>query len=130
MTVTLENALENCRSTTGESLAAFIRKLTADAYEGPERRAEIRHPLLLAVQAQAIDAQGVRIGAPISGISRDLSASGISILTTTPIDGRFVLLRLARKEVGTIDVMLKVLRSSPIGPFFETGGRFVAESAG
>ncbi len=101
-----------------------------DAYEGPERRCGLRHPLLVSVQAQAIDAQGVRIGAPISGISRDLSASGISILTTTPISGRFVLLRLTRKDVGTMDVMLEVLRSRPIGPFFETAGRFVAEPIG
>jgi hypothetical protein len=127
MTATLASTLENLRSTNGEQLANFIRDLTADAYEGPDRRIEQRYPLLVSVQAQAIDADGNRTGVPISGISRDLSASGISILTVTPIAGRRVALRMSRKDVGMIEILLDVVRSRAIGPFFETAGRFIAD---
>ncbi len=36
MTTTLASAVDDCRSTDGEPLAEFIRKLTAEAYDGPE----------------------------------------------------------------------------------------------
>jgi hypothetical protein len=128
MTVTHGNALENRCSTAGEPLVEFIRKLTADAFDGPERRSEPRHALLVSIQAQVVDANGRRIGSPISGISRDLSASGISILTAGPINGQFLQIQLTRKEVGTIELTMEVLRSRPIGPFIETAGRFLPTS--
>ena len=127
MTATFASGLKNRHSADDEQLAEFVRALTADGYEGPERRSEPRHPLLVSVEAQAIDADGQPIGEAVSGISRDLSASGISILTATPIVGGFLWIRLTRKEIGTIEAVLEVVRIRTIGPFFETAGRFIVE---
>jgi hypothetical protein len=108
-----------------DELVAFARRqiVNATLYKGDERRGEGRHHMLLPIRAVAVDQANRPTGEPFDLVSRDISASGISLVHTETIrDERMAIqLRIAGE---TVNVVIDVVWSEPLGPFYGAGGEF------
>ncbi|HVC95300.1 MAG TPA: hypothetical protein VND64_16510, partial [Pirellulales bacterium] len=58
-------------------------------------------------------------------IVRNVSATGIGVLSTTPVNSPYLAIELATDGGETLHVAIEVRRCQPIGPCFDVGGRFV-----
>lgn len=97
--------------------------VNATMYKGNERRFEGRHHLLLPVRAIPVDANNAPVGESFDLITRDIAASAISLLHTDPIDAHRLALQL-RIAGETVNVVIDIVWSEPMGPFYGAGGEF------
>jgi hypothetical protein len=106
-------------------LVDFARRqiVNATLYKGDERRNEGRHHIMLPVRAVPVDSYNRPIGDEFDLITRDISATAISLLDTAQIvDGRLAIqLRIAGEDVN---VVIDVVWTEPLGPFYGAGGEF------
>jgi hypothetical protein len=93
-------------------------------YRGDERRSEERHPMILPVRAVAVDDNGNPTGDPFDLITRDVSATSIGLIHTDLVtaDDLAIELKLAGAQV---DMMIHVMWSGEMGPFFGVAGKYV-----
>ena len=108
-----------------KELVDFARRqiVNATLYKGDERRNEGRHHMMLPVRAVAIDANNHSTGETFDLITRDVSASAVSLFHSEKIvDKRLAIqLRIAGEEVN---VVIDVVWSEPLGPFYGASGEF------
>ena len=87
-------------------LVAFVEKeiRRARPYGGLERRSDKRYLVAMPVVVQPVDEQSNAIGLPFVAVTRDISASGIGLVHTKPIEQGMVALRLSfeGKEVELV----------------------------
>lgn len=106
-------------------LVAFARRQIVNAvlYRGDERRRRDRHHMMLPVRAVPVDKYNRPCGQPFDLITRDISATSISLLHTEEItDERLGLqFRIAGDDVN---VVIDIVWSEPLGPFYGAGGEF------
>jgi hypothetical protein len=101
-----------------------IRK--ARPYKGLERRSDKRYLRAMPVLVQPVDEQSNAVGLPFVAMTRDISASGIGLVHTEPIEHEMVALRMSfpGKEV---DLVATVVWCRSLGPFYYAGANFVSK---
>ena len=112
-------------------LVEFTRRqiVNATMYRGDEQRAEGRHLMMLPVRAVEVNENHAAIGEPFDLITRDLSASAIGLVHTDPIDGERLALNF--HIAGTdVNVVVNLIWSRPMGPFYGAAGKFVTKLNG
>ena len=110
------------------SLVAFVAKLLAEEYEGPQRRASRRLPVVVPVVAMPLDDNFRPRGTTFAAITRDLSTTGISLISTRAAGSRFLAVELVTPAGQKIQVVLQVLRCNTISRFYEIAGQLVART--
>ena len=108
-----------------QELVDFARRqiVNATMYKSDERRLEGRHHILLPVRAIPVDANNDPTGDSFEMITRDIAVSAISLLHTDQIDDPRLALQL-RIAGETVNVVVDVVWSEPLGPFYGAGGEF------
>jgi hypothetical protein len=108
-----------------KELVDFARRQIVNAIlnKGDERRDEGRHHMMLPVVAVPIDLDNQPAGAAFDLITRDISASAISLIHSEKIVGQrlAVQLRIARE---TVNIVIEIVWSEALGPFYGAGGEF------
>jgi hypothetical protein len=110
-----------------EALARFAQRTLAnqDGFNGHERRTEVRHSIAINVLAIPLDANFDKCGEPFVAVTRDISASGIAIFHNRDVAVKFLALEIADPWGNPLRLILNVLRTRPLGLFYEIAGRFV-----
>lgn len=114
--------------TLSQELVDFARRqlVNATLYRGndDDRRHEQRKPMMLPVIAVPVDEDNQPLGDPFELITRDVSPTSIGLLSDKRITRERLAIHLA--IAGTeINLVIVVLWSDPMGPFFGAGGRYV-----
>ena len=110
------------------SLVAYVTKLLAEEYEGPQRRASRRLPVVVPVVALPLDDDFRPSGTTFAAITRDLSTTGLRLFSTRIASSKFLAVELTPSSGQSIQVVLQVLRCKAIGRFYEIAGPFVART--
>ena len=108
-------------------IADLIQRLAPEQYEGPERRREERKSLVAVIPAIIVDEAYLPVGEQFTVVTRNISASGISLFHPTPIEARLIALELPGDDGPPTQVVVKVIHSRPVGHAQEIGGEFVAK---
>jgi hypothetical protein len=111
-----------------EILVRFADRTVANrntTYVGDERRSEPRHAVAIDVLAIPLDKKFKKCGDPFIAITRDLSSSGIAMFHNQHVTAKYLALEIIDAEGVRLRLVLSVLRSSPVGLFYEIGGRFI-----
>jgi len=109
-------------------LVSFVKRQLRDTHvpHGVDRRKEERLRILVPVLVQPMDEQYRPIETPFAVVSRDISEKGIGLVHTEPALGNLLALHfsLAGEDVN---VVVRVIWSKPVGPFYYSGCGFVAK---
>jgi hypothetical protein len=111
-------------------LVSFVKRRLRDGHfqRDVDCREEERHLMLVSVLAQPVDEQYRAMGKPFALVTRDISKKGIGLVHTEAITDNLlaVQMSLAGEEVNLV---VRLLWSKPLGPFYYLGGEFVAKLA-
>ncbi|HEV3004910.1 MAG TPA: PilZ domain-containing protein [Pirellulales bacterium] len=107
----------------------YIRRLASAGEPIIERRGAPRMAVTFAARAVMLDVAMQPAGDELTVIVRNISATGMGLLSNTRIDGPYLALELAADGGDTLLVTIAVRRCQPIGPCFDIGGRFVPRPA-
>jgi DNA-binding response OmpR family regulator len=127
-------ALFQTASTTSEppqGMVSYLERL-ADGVEGDgDRRQNARASLLATVTAIPLSPSLEPCGEPFKAAARDASAGGVSLLHTRAVTAEHLALRWPSlaSPGRKIDLVLRVQRCQPLGPFYEVAGEFVPRSS-
>jgi hypothetical protein len=104
------------------SLLQFVKRRVAqhEAYNGPERRLELRNLLVMPVVVQAVNAQLEPMGDAQAMVISDASSSGIGMVHEHPFGHTRILIHLSYPEDGKV-LAAEVRWSKPLGPFYHIG---------
>ncbi len=116
------------RSMTADEAGQFVQRLVHDKthYRGPERRRCPRYPLVVPVSVMPLDEQFHPTGTLYRAVTRNISASGVSILSQTQFQAKHLSLLLVNSSADYLEVVVRVARCGRIGPMHEFAGPFVA----
>ena len=105
----------------------FVDRLIHDKmhYRGPERRRCPRYPLAVSVSAIPLENQLQPAGSPFNALTRDLSASGLSMISDTRCEAKYLSLLLVNSPSDYLDVVIRVVRFRVVGPMYEYAGPFI-----
>lgn len=107
-------------------LVDFARRqfVNATLYKGDERRRENRHPMMLPVQVIPLNSRGEPIDDLFDVVTRDVSPTGIGLIHSELIMAEYLAIHLTL--AGTdVDMMIEVLWSGAMGPFYGAAGKYV-----
>jgi hypothetical protein len=104
------------------SLLQFVKRRVAqhEAYNGPERRSDLRCLLVMPVVVQAVDQTIQPIGDAQAMVISDVSPSGIGMVHEHPFGHTRIVIHLSYPEDGKI-LAAEVRWSKPLGPFYHIG---------
>ncbi len=104
----------------------FLERLECelDCYHGPDRRSESRRRLIVPVLAMPVDQSRKASGAVFQAITRDISDSGIGLLTIRSVTTPQLGLLFQARNADEMMVLVDVTRCRRIGIYYEVGGRF------
>lgn len=117
--------------TSKDEVVRLIREVVHEVRENcPEdRRADTRCPICVPIEVTVCDLQSHRNRCACTMVSKDVSATGMSILHTFPIRDRLLMVSFPQSQQHAEDrLVLEVTRRRPVGPLWEIAGRFVTES--
>jgi hypothetical protein len=118
----------NLRSPT-RGVIGYVRRLVESCKPFVERRGAPRLSVTFSARAVVLDETWKRAGDEFFVVVRDISVTGIGLLTSAPVDGPYLAIELAADCGETLLVTVAVLRCRPIGPCFDVGGEFVPRPA-
>ena len=97
--------------------------------QGPNRRAEARQAVSVALQGVQVDASYRPLGEAITFLTRDISTAGIGLLTSEAILEPYLLLDLPMREGRVFKVLARVIWQEPIGSgvFRKLGAEFIVK---
>jgi hypothetical protein len=78
---------------------------------------------MIGIPAMQLDDDLFPVGEEFMVISRNLSASGIAIVHTHPLEGKLAIL-IELPETGHVQLLLTIVRSKKVGLLYEMGGSF------
>jgi hypothetical protein len=110
------------------SLRAFVAKLLAGEYQGRQRRAAKRLPVVVPVAAMPLDDSFRPKGEAFAAVTGDLSTAGMRMFSTRAASSEFLGVELTTRSGQNIQVVLQVLRCNAIGRFYEIAGQLVART--
>jgi len=110
--------------TAPPELLDFARRIASGLGPSHDRRGHPRYHFTVAVDVQPLDEEYNPSGERFVAVTRDLSAVGLGLLHTKAVKAKFlrVTIQLADEDK---QLTIEVLRSEPIGRFWDVGGRFV-----
>jgi PilZ domain len=116
------------RSMTADEAGQFVQRLVHDKthYSGPERRHSPRYPLVVPVSVMPLDEQFRPAGTLYRAVTRNISGSGVSILSHTRFQAKYLSLLLVNSSADYLEVIVHVARYNMVGPMHEYAGPFVA----
>ena len=116
---------------TAEQIRTFVRDIEAIyLMDRPtnclvERRTVERTSVTLPVGITLLDENHQPQHYCYEAISRDISAKGIGLVTTSPISNRFVQLKIEPCRHEPFEVIAKVVYCNDLGYYFQIGCEFV-----
>ncbi len=96
----------------------------ARGFPGQDRRREPRYDVCLHVIAIPLDEQQAACGEPLVGVTWNISASGVAILTERRVQADCLAVEIGHPRGGVVRMILNVLRSRQLGNYFEVAGTF------
>jgi len=114
-----------------DEVVRLIREVVHEVRENcPEdRRADTRCPICVPVEVTACHPQSHKNRRACTMVSKDVSATGMSILNAASVRDRLLMVSFPQsKQHAEQCLVLEVTRRRPVGPLWEIGGRFVTES--
>ncbi len=111
-----------------KAIAVFIERLTSGVFAPEkERRKEPRYSVATIVEVQPLDEEFQSQGDVFQVVTRDISASGIGILDSRPVNCKYLAVQLTSPEGRQMQMVMEVLRCQPMGNIYDIGGKFVTE---
>jgi DNA-binding response OmpR family regulator len=110
-----------------QGMVSYLERL-GDGVDGDgDRRQSARASLLATVVAIPLTSTLEPCGEPFKAAARDASAGGVSLLHTRAVAAEHLALRWQSLAAPgrRIDVVLRVCRCQPLGPFYEVAGEFL-----
>jgi len=115
----------NLRQPT-EAIAKFIRKRLDDrSYEGHERRRAERYCIVAPAVAMPMDEMVQPAGEAFMVVMKDISTSGIALVSTRAVNTKFLALELCAASDENMQLLVHVLRCRIIHRFYEIAGQFL-----
>lgn len=111
-----------------DRIVAFVRRVAARSYRGPERRVRERHRVPLPVIAVPVTEDCEPVGEPFRTFTRDVSTGGVGLLHTRPVTSSHLALEIGLRDGSgaPLQVLVRVLRCRRINDhLFDIGGEFV-----
>ena len=102
-----------------------VRRLVSSYEPIIERRGAGCLSVTFSARAVALDDQLQPVGHEFSVVVQNVSATGLSLLSTTFDEGPYLAIELATDGGETLHLAVAVCRCQQIGPCFDIGGRFV-----
>ncbi|MBC8351239.1 MAG: PilZ domain-containing protein [Planctomycetes bacterium] len=88
-----------------------------------ELRRHPRRPMMMSIPVVLLDDDLFPVGQEFTVISRNLSASGIAIVHSIPLEGKLAVL-IELPVIGHVQLLLDIVRCTQVGDLFEMGGAF------
>ncbi len=107
-----------------DAVASLVAKLVSEESGEADRRAHVRHPLMMAIATVAVDDDVQPVAEPVTMITRDISSHGIGLIHTQPVDAKWIVIELPL-QTGTEQFVMEVVRCHPVDRFYDVGGRFI-----
>jgi hypothetical protein len=108
-----------------KAISELIARIAPKAYSGPEKRTVERFPFVAPVAVILLSDTMAPVGAPFMVLTRNISRSGIALVSTRPVNTEFCAVALPSAGEETIQFVVQVVRCRPLRSFYEIGGRFV-----
>ncbi len=110
-----------------DEVGEFIERLADEIeyYDGSERRTEARRRVVVPVMVMPVDDNFERTGNAFQAVTRDVSTSGISLLSTQDIDAEYLAVFLKTLSGRELIVVIHVCRHDYIGVYYDIAGTFV-----
>jgi hypothetical protein len=112
---------------SAEAIASFVECCGGKvmSFEGHERRTHMRYVVALQSVVQPLDDEHRPLGNSFHGVTRDISVGGMALVHTQPVTAKFLNVTLSSPEGNHMQTILKVLRCSPLGTYYDIAGEFV-----
>ena len=107
-----------------EATAEFIAKMLRTEYKGTDKRNSQRRAVVVPVPVIELDENVSPTGNVHMAVTRDISSSGISLISTRAANSRFIAVELSISYDETIQVVIRVNRCRPLRCFYEIAGPF------
>ena len=110
-----------------EDVGEFIERLADEIeyFDGSERRTEARRRVVVPVMVMPVDDNFERTGDAFQAVTRDVSTSGISLLSTQDTDAEYLAVFLKTLSGRELIVVIHVCRHNYIGVYYDIAGTFV-----
>jgi hypothetical protein len=110
-------------------MVSFLERACEAIDDDDERRRSERASLLATVLAIPLSHTMQPCGEPFKAAARDASAGGMSLLHTRAVTAEMLALRWQNLAAPghPINLVLRVQRCQPMGPFYEVAGDFVPQ---
>jgi hypothetical protein len=102
-----------------------VRRLLESHEPIAERREAPRLSVTFAARAIALDRAMQPTGNEFVVIVRNISETGLGLLSMMPVDSRYLAVEMATESGELLLVAIEVLRCQAIGPCFDIGGPYV-----
>jgi CheY-like chemotaxis protein len=114
-----------------QGIVSYLERQWDGADGDHDRRQTARASLLATVLAIPLGKMLEPCGEPFRAAARDVSAGGLSLLHTRAVTADSLALRWQSlaSTARSIDLVLRVQRCQPMGPFYEVAGEFVPRSS-
>jgi hypothetical protein len=112
-----------------KAIIDFLLKLETSDDFPTERRESDRRAAVMEVAVVPIDLELRQSGESFLAISKDVSATGMSLIHTRAITSSSVVVELTNREQGTLQLLAYVVRCHAVHRFYEIGLRFVTRLA-
>jgi hypothetical protein len=88
-----------------------------------QMRRHSRHPLMMEIPATQLNADLLPVGENFRIVTRDFSETGIGIIHTRPLEGKFAIV-VDLPNAGYVELLFDVVRCERLGDLYVTGGKF------
>jgi len=108
----------------------FLLKLDQAGDFTSERRESERRAAVMEVAVVPVDFELKQSGESFLAISKNISATGMSLIHTRSITSGSVVVELLNRDESTLQLLAYVVRCQAVHRFYEIGLRFVTRLAG
>ncbi len=106
-------------------LREFVATIPVQADKTPERRGSPRFQLVVDVTVLPLDDTFHPISAPFVACCRNLSSGGICFYHQNPAPSEFLFVEIDSSDLPSMQAVMKVLRQTRVGQFWEIAGEFL-----
>lgn len=110
-------------------MLAFVKRFAARDANNVEKRSADRHSIFVAITAMELYEQLVPTGPPFQSISRNLSKGGMCFVNDRAMQSAFVLVQFSGAEDIPTQMLARVCRQRPLGPYRDIGTEFITKFA-
>jgi hypothetical protein len=107
-----------------EAIAEFIAKMMRKEHRGSDKRGSQRRPVVVPIPVIELDENLAPTGNVHMAVTRDISSSGVSLLSTRAANSPFIAVELSIGYEETIQAVVRVSRCRPLRCFYEIAGPF------